>query len=158
MRADVDKQKGFHAGLRVFVFREHNPAVVGHRAGVQPGKLAAQVMGFQARVVEVFSHALDGRFNLRLQPGILAREPMKRAFKSGRENQVVHGSFAATQAGHDALGRLGFQFAVAEGFHGLFGRRCCLPPPRLNAPTAEQSFEQFLIINRQCFGVGQYAV
>ncbi len=46
MRADVDKQQGFHAGLRVFLFREHNPAVVGNGASVQPSKLAAQVMGF----------------------------------------------------------------------------------------------------------------
>jgi len=158
VRAEVDQQQGFRAGFRVFLFLKDNPAVVGHGTGVQAGKLAAQVMGFQARVVEIFRHALQGRFNLRLQRGIFAREPMERPLKLWRENQFAHGLFAVAQAGDDAFGGLRFELAGTERFHCLFCRRRRFPPPRLDATLAQQAFEHFLYVGRQRFGVGQNSV
>jgi hypothetical protein len=125
---------------------------------VQAGKLAAQVMGFQARVGQVFRHALQGGFNLRLQHGIFPREPMERALEFRRENEFAHGSFAVAQAGDDAPGGLRLQFAGAQGFNGCLGRRRRFQPPRLDAALAKEAFEHFLLVGGQGFGVGQNAV
>jgi hypothetical protein len=79
VRAEIDQQQNFRAGFRVFLFCKNNPAIVGHGTGVQAGKLAAQVVGFQARIGKVFRHAPQSGFNLRLQRGFFPREPMERA-------------------------------------------------------------------------------
>ena len=158
MRAEVDQQQNFRARFQVFLFRKNNPAVVGHGTGVQAGQLAAQVVGFQARIGKVFRHAPQGGFNLRLQRGIFPREPMECPFKLWRENQFAHGSFAVAQAGDDALGGLRLELADAQRLRGFLGCRRRFPPPSLDAALAQQAFEHFQLIGRQRFGIRQNAV
>ena len=158
VRAEVDQQQNVRAGFRVLLFGKDNPAVVSHGTGVQADQLAAQVVGFQARVGKVFRHAPQGGFNLRLQRGIFPREPMERALEFRRENEFAHGSFAVAQAGYDAFGGLRLELAGAQGFNGFLRRRRRFAPPRLDAPLAQEAFEHFLFVGRQRLGVCQNTV
>src|ERR1022692_217419 len=80
---------------------KNNAAIVSNRADVQPGKPAAQMMGLQSRVVEVFRHAPQGRLDLRLQRGIFSDQTAKRPFKFRREDEFAHGSLGRAQTGND---------------------------------------------------------
>ena len=58
--------------LGMLPLRKNNPAIVSHGTGMKPGKLAAQVMGFQTGIGEIFRHAPQRLLNLRLQRRVLA--------------------------------------------------------------------------------------
>jgi hypothetical protein len=158
MRADVDQEQNFRAGFRVFLFRKDNPAIVTGGTRVKPGQLPAQVMRFQAGVVEIFRHAPQSDFDLRLQRGIFPDQTAERPFKPGRRNKFAHGSLGFTQTGDEIFRRLAFKFAGAKGFDGAlcFCRRFL--PPRFDATLAQHTFKHFLFVNRQSFGFGQDSV
>jgi len=52
---------------------------------------------------------------------------------------------------------LAFQFAGAKSLDGVSGLRRRFLPPRFDATLAQQTFEHFLLVRRQRFGVGQDA-
>jgi hypothetical protein len=125
---------------------------------MESGQLPAQVVRFQAGIVEVLRHAPQGRFNLRLQRGIFPDQTAERPLKLGRRNKFAHGSFGFAQTGDEIFSRLAFEFAGAKGFDDGSGFRCRFLPPRFDAPLAQQSLKHFLFVNRQSYGFSQNPV
>jgi hypothetical protein len=158
MRADVDQQQNLHAGFGMFLFGKDNPAIVSDRASKKARKLSAQMMGFQARVVEVFRHAPQRRFDLRLQRGIFPDYPAERPFKFRREDEFAHGLLALAQPGDDTFGGLAFEFAGTKGFDCQLCFCGSVLPPSFNAAAAQQILKHFLLVGRQCLGFAQNAI
>jgi hypothetical protein len=158
MRADVDQEQNFRAGFWMFLFCKNNPAIVTGGTRVQSGQLPAQMMRFQTGIVEVFRHAPQGDFDLRLQRGIFPDQTAERAFKPARRNKFAHGSLGFAQTGDEIFSRLAFEFAGAKGFDGAPGFRRRFLPPRFDATLAQQAFQHFLFVNRQSFSFGQDSV
>jgi hypothetical protein len=142
----------------MFLSGKNDTTILSNGTGVQSGKLAAQMMGFQSRVVEIFRHAPQGRFDLRLQRGILPDHTAKRPFKFRREDKFAHGSFGRAQTGNDTFSGLTLELAGAKspGRFTCFRRR--FQTPRLDATLAQNAFEHFLLIGRQRLGLGQNAI
>jgi hypothetical protein len=158
VRTNVDQDQNFRAGFRIFLFCKNNPAVVTGGTCVKSGQFPAQMMCFQTGIVEIFRHAPQGRFDLRLQRGIFPDQTAECPFKPGRRNKLAHGSLGFAQTGDEIFSRLAFEFAGAKGFDGVLCFRRRFLPPRFYAAPAQQAFKHFLFVNRQSFGFGQDSV
>jgi hypothetical protein len=158
VRPDIDEQQSFRVGLGMFLLGENYPAIVSHGAGVQSGKLTAQVMGLQTRVGEIFSHAAERGFNLRLQRGMLGSQTAEGALKLGREGEFAHGSLGGAETGDDGVGGRGFEFARAEIFGGGDGFGGSFGAPIFNAAVVQQFFQHGLFFGGERSGAGQHPV
>ena len=141
----------------MFLSGKNDAAIVSNGTGVLSGKLAAQMMGLQSRVVEIFRHGPQGRLDLRLHRGIFSGQTAKRPFKFRREDKFAHGLFGRAQTGNDIFNGPALELAGAKslGRFTCFRRRF---QPRLDATLAQKAFEHFLLIGRQRLGLGQNAI
>jgi len=64
MGADVDQEQHFRAGFWMLLLRENNPAIITGGTRVKSGQLPAQVLRFQAGIVEIIRQSPQGRLNL----------------------------------------------------------------------------------------------
>ena len=71
MRTNVDQEQYFLSAFGVFLFRKYNPTIVTAGTSVKARELSAQVMSLEAGIIDVFRHAAQDGFNLRLKDGIL---------------------------------------------------------------------------------------
>jgi len=103
VRAKVDEQQHFRAGLGVLLPGKNNPAIVADRTRVESFELTAEVMRFQPGIADLRRHAPQGGFNLRPERGIFSHQTTERPLKPGRENKLVHGSLEVAQPGDDSI-------------------------------------------------------
>jgi hypothetical protein len=158
VRADIDEQQSFRSGFWMLLPGKDDATIVGSRTGVQSGKLAAQMMGLQPGIVQIFRHAPQRRLDLRLQGWIFPDQTAESPFKLWRRNEFAHGSLGRTQTGNNIFNALAFKFASAKSLGHFFCFRRRFPPPRLDATLAQKAFKHFLLIGRQRLGFGQHAI
>jgi hypothetical protein len=112
----------------------------------------------QSGIIGIHRQASQSRLDLRLQRGIFSGETAKRPFKFRREDKFAHGSFGRAQTGDDTFSGLALELAGAKSL----GRFICFHrrflPPCFDATLAQKAFEHFLLIGRQCLGLGQNAI
>ena len=158
MRAEVDQQQHFRAGLEMFLSGKDYPAVVADGTSVESLELSAQMVRLQPGIIDIHRHAPQSRLDGGLERGIFSNQATKRPFKAGREDKFAHGSLGGAQAGDDAFRRLRLELAGTKGGGGIFGLGGRFRAPGFDAAFAQQVFQNFLLIRGQMLGVSQNSI